>query len=58
MKKTCGECGASFECGRGAPGCWCEDFTISRATLEQIAARGDECLCRRCLAAYAERDEA
>jgi hypothetical protein len=56
MKKVCSQCGGAFECGHGAPGCWCERITLSRTALEQIAGRATDCLCPRCLAEYADRE--
>ena len=50
--KTCGKCGASFECKMG--GCWCDDFP----PLKPSIAPGADCLCPACLAKAVERETA
>lgn len=52
--KDCPQCGAGFECRGGKPGCWCEEATLSGPALHAIQAASDDCLCRECLAEYAE----
>lgn len=51
IEKACSRCGATFGCGRDAPGCWCTELPPLPATALDGNA---DCLCRRCLAAQVE----
>lgn len=51
----CPLCGESNECGMalGRDECWCTTVVIEKATLDRLpeAARGEVCVCARCVAA-------
>lgn len=51
IEKACSRCGATFGCGRDAPGCWCTELPPLPATALD---RNADCLCRRCLAAQVD----
>jgi len=55
--KTCGACGAAFECG-GLFLCWCRDVKLDRETLDELRRQHVDCLCRACLEAWAARGAA
>jgi iron complex transport system permease protein len=55
-RKLCPSCAAEFGCADGAPGCWCETVVLARATLVELRALADDCLCPSCLAGFAARD--
>ena len=46
-RKTCPACGATFPCLPG--GCWCAALRLSPATLRELRAKYDNCLCPACL---------
>jgi len=50
QRKTCPACGATFPCLPGA--CWCAALRLSPATLQQLRAKYDDCLCPGCLLRY------
>ncbi|MFA6600853.1 MAG: cob(I)yrinic acid a,c-diamide adenosyltransferase [Candidatus Omnitrophota bacterium] len=53
--KICEKCGAKFKCGAEAgKRCWCQDHALAKRTLRAIRAQYSDCLCRKCLAAYAK----
>ncbi|HKB54903.1 MAG TPA: cysteine-rich CWC family protein, partial [Ramlibacter sp.] len=54
--KTCSRCGGEFGCLQGQSGCWCEAVELTRATLAELRASADDCLCPSCLEEFAERD--
>jgi hypothetical protein len=51
--KKCAACGESFSCGAPAAGCWCEEVPVAGEVLVALRARYTDCLCRRCLTAFA-----
>ena len=51
VSKACGKCGRAFPCQSG--GCWCEEVTISPATLKWLSRAYEDCLCPECLAEFA-----
>lgn len=53
--KSCSKCAASFTCGFGADGCWCDDLTVSTSTLKALRAEFANCLCQSCLIQYANQ---
>ena len=54
---ACGEdfgCGANASCESSPLDCWCSTIKVSEATLEEVQARYQGCLCRRCLTGFVE----
>jgi len=54
--KKCSKCKVEFECGNEKPGCWCENLYLDIATLNELKAKYDNCLCPNCLKEYGERN--
>jgi hypothetical protein len=52
--KICSRCKKDFECCMESRGCWCEDLTLSSASLQQLREQYDNCLCPECLKLFAE----
>ncbi|WP_447968420.1 cysteine-rich CWC family protein [Nitrospira sp. M1] len=52
--KSCSRCGVSFGCTSGHD-CWCQDVSLTRAQLQWIESRYDNCLCPDCLMAVGQR---
>ena len=46
---NCQRCGARFDCGKGAPGCWCEQLPKTPGLQHELSHTYTDCLCRRCL---------
>ena len=46
---ACPRCGAAFDCGAHAGGCWCGAVEVSAAARAHLAAAYDGCLCPGCL---------
>lgn len=53
--KQCSRCGKTFGCGNEAPGCWCENYSLSSETLARLRKDYANCLCETCLAAFEEK---
>lgn len=50
--KNCDRCGEAMLC-YGDDTCWCMDPVIYQKTQETIAAHYKDCLCKKCIAYYA-----
>jgi hypothetical protein len=51
----CPRCGRGFHCGRNdAAPCACTQLRLSEATLSELRARYQGCLCVQCLHALAQ----
>ncbi|MEZ5016552.1 MAG: cysteine-rich CWC family protein [Flavipsychrobacter sp.] len=50
--KKCSKCGAAFGCHPNSNGCWCEQYQLSTASLQELKANFSDCLCPQCLAEY------
>ena len=48
--KSCGKCGAMFECMKAA--CWCSRIDLGDATLKSLAQAYVDCLCPECLSEF------
>ena len=53
--KHCGACGESFECSTSEAHCWCEELKLTGSMLSTLRAEYTDCLCPKCLAAAATR---
>ncbi len=54
-RPACPRCGGPVHCGAAdVQGCWCSRLTLDSATLEQLHARYQGCLCAGCLAQLAK----
>jgi len=54
----CPRCGGGFHCGVNDAGpCVCTTVTLDEATLAELRARYDDCLCLRCLVELAGTKE-
>lgn len=51
--KTCPKCGSKFECLHNE-NCWCFGYIVPPENLEIIKKSYNDCLCRTCLAIFAE----
>jgi len=56
--KQCSKCNTSFECKNDATGCWCQQHTLSKETLQHLRDNFANCLCPECLAGYAQAENA
>jgi iron complex transport system permease protein len=56
-RKQCSRCDRGFGCAQGEPGCWCESIVLRRETLAELRTLAADCLCPKCLAGFAGRDE-
>ncbi|HEX8774481.1 MAG TPA: cysteine-rich CWC family protein [Pyrinomonadaceae bacterium] len=52
----CEACGNAFSCGASLAGCWCTEVTLSEHLRTRLRERYQQCLCRKCLEAFAEAD--
>jgi len=52
-QKHCSRCEKPFNCCNETSGCWCENYQLSKETLQELRKRFDNCLCENCLAEFA-----
>jgi len=48
----CPKCGASFYCSTSSK-CWCYEYDVPTEQMEKIEEEFQDCLCPKCLKAYA-----
>lgn len=59
-ERLCPLCRQPNACGAASARCWCFDVVVPPALLARVpqAQRGRACICRNCIAAYAQKDAA
>jgi Cysteine-rich CWC len=55
-QKTCPVCGTRFGCMAERGACWCQELKLDSQALADLRARFTDCLCPRCLALAADRE--
>jgi cysteine-rich CWC protein len=53
----CEACGGDVACGAMQAGCWCTEIKLSDEMRRVLRERYQHCLCRDCLARFAEEEK-
>jgi hypothetical protein len=53
--RECERCRAEFRCGANEGDCWCFALSVSADARIEIGKNFADCLCKDCLATYAEQ---